>query len=449
MNILETIKIEKKTRVKISFEMKDSLKKAIPSAKWIATDKLWEVGPRSSVKLENWISSARKEFDIKSIQDKKNSFAEKIEESKEILGHTYSFKEVLKSKYNGFFNDGKWMVSADVYDQAQNEINNLNDERKSNRIKKNEIKNERDVGETLDLLEKIGKNYEKLDNYEYLFQDDYFYIKFGKYRDDEETYKKITSVWDELQQYVTFADENDNPGIKYDDNLKDVLELFKIPQTFIIDFSDNKFIENNEAEDTVEATAEEIKMLRKTKQKISKALEFKKNGELTAKTINTLKNFRRLTSGDSHYMISTGRGRNTKYSSSLNLGLLIEFCFFSRGNDSPRGGVMGDYISISNKEIKLLNKRLDYFLLEIEEDEREIKEQEDKEQEDKEKVLAERRETVKKIIDNLDGKVENWIKLPKEMKHPAPDYIYDLKVAYCLSWREFAHFVTTLDIVRG
>ncbi len=103
-------------------------------------------------------------------------------------------------------------------------------------------------------------------------------------------------------------------------------------------------------------------MKRITKVTLAKELNFKMNGELTVRTIEVLKGFRDLKSGDTHYVVSSGNGRNTKYSDVYDLGLLSKFCFFTKGNDAPRGGAMGNFITISKKEIRLLNKRPDYFL---------------------------------------------------------------------------------------
>lgn len=58
MNITIT-KTENGFEVKLPYALKDSFKKAIPSAKWNPAKKCWEIGPRSGKKAEAWAEQAQ------------------------------------------------------------------------------------------------------------------------------------------------------------------------------------------------------------------------------------------------------------------------------------------------------------------------------------------------------------------------------------------------------
>lgn len=50
--------------VALPFELKDSFKKAIPSAKWNATKKVWQIGVRSGKKAQVWADEAQSVADV-------------------------------------------------------------------------------------------------------------------------------------------------------------------------------------------------------------------------------------------------------------------------------------------------------------------------------------------------------------------------------------------------
>lgn len=56
---IEITKTEKGFTAKIPFSLKDSFKKAIPSAKWNKDEKVWEIGPRSGKKAQAWAEQAQ------------------------------------------------------------------------------------------------------------------------------------------------------------------------------------------------------------------------------------------------------------------------------------------------------------------------------------------------------------------------------------------------------
>jgi hypothetical protein len=173
MKILEMVKTETGAKVKITFEMKDSLKSAIPSAKWLSQEKMWSVGVRCVKKLENWIENASEQFDADSIQKDLDMKQEKIKNSYFLKGHTFDFKDEMKDMFSSAFfaeRDGKkgWFVSSEEADEAQKWLDSKNESRKSAQDnvfeaekKLEEIKHVRNVEKMSNLADEILKLIEK------------------------------------------------------------------------------------------------------------------------------------------------------------------------------------------------------------------------------------------------------------------------------------------------
>lgn len=70
-------KTENGFEVKLPFELKDSFKKAIPSAKWNGFKKVWEIGPRSGKKAQIWAEQAQ--VVAKALDEKKEREATEAE----------------------------------------------------------------------------------------------------------------------------------------------------------------------------------------------------------------------------------------------------------------------------------------------------------------------------------------------------------------------------------
>lgn len=245
MKILETLTTSSGTKIKISFEMKDSLKKAIPSAKWIADEKVWSVGPKSKEKLMDWVEKAKKQFNIDEIQSETDDRKNKINNSCMLNGHTFGFKDELKAKFQSAFfgekNDKKgWLVSEDEFDSAQTWLDAMNKTRKENHVTEDKIKELRETESAILKLDILKEIINKIgNNYDYAYKDDYFYNHFLKYSNIEKEGKLINGIALALSEYITFADDNDNPGLFFPDTYSDWLRIFGIPQAMIIEFNDD------------------------------------------------------------------------------------------------------------------------------------------------------------------------------------------------------------------
>lgn len=104
---MQHIKIEKNENgfnVHLPYELKDSFKKALPSAKWNATAKCWTVGSRSLKKVEAWAETA--EIVAEQIAHEKEAkdeleateaeFSEAIAELKKIGEQTNKAKQYIE-----------------------------------------------------------------------------------------------------------------------------------------------------------------------------------------------------------------------------------------------------------------------------------------------------------------------------------------------------------------
>ena len=222
--------------------MKDSLKKAIPSAKWIAAEKVWSVGPRSEKKLMAWVEQAKEQFNIDEIQEAVDNQKNKVDKSCMLHGHTFDFKDALKEKFpSAFFGEANgdkgWLVSIDEYEPAQKWLSEMNRKRREKHITEEKLIKLRETKSAvlkLDVLKEIINNIGS--SYEYAYQDDYFYSHFLKYSDLEKAGKLINGIAVTLSDYITFADENDNPGVFFPDSYSDWLRIFGIPKAMLIDF---------------------------------------------------------------------------------------------------------------------------------------------------------------------------------------------------------------------
>lgn len=123
--------INKRFYLKIPFELKDSLKKFIPSAKFCGEKKMWHVGSRSAQKLSVWVESNKVEIksgnSSRAAQDELK--AKRLTKKKMIAG-AYHGKEMLKKEFDAEFgcdhNGNKgWFVDRDVYRDAIKAVNAL------------------------------------------------------------------------------------------------------------------------------------------------------------------------------------------------------------------------------------------------------------------------------------------------------------------------------------
>lgn len=230
-----TISDQKVYLIETTFKMKDSLKKAIPSAKWSSEKKSWYVGSRSLKKLATWVEEAKKEFgDEAKIKAQHDAFLEKVENSTRISGHTFDYKELLKERFGAFFYKEHWHVPNDMYAKAQKTVDALNEIRKRNLVFKNNFK-KMDRTELLNELIKISnKNFSETScgSHEYNYKDDDFYKELCSYSDGGHyAYQQIRSLISELNTVAYGVDEDQMFEHKYSDKIGNaMLEFFGIPR---------------------------------------------------------------------------------------------------------------------------------------------------------------------------------------------------------------------------
>ncbi len=210
---------DNKFEIEISYEMKDSLKSAIPSVKWDSAKSVWVAGIRSFKKLEKWAAAAKEEFDFESISKKIEDKNEKMKKMYILYGDTFVCKDELKERFDVSWDskNKNWLVSADDQEKAQLFVENYDRilELRDNKINKEMFTKCNSYIDLLKLLKKLSKNfYISLDNKEYK-QDDEFKKLLVDIEDEDFLYiDDIKSIIDylvvDLEKALVFLDENDN-----------------------------------------------------------------------------------------------------------------------------------------------------------------------------------------------------------------------------------------------
>jgi len=76
---MQIIKITDGYAVKFPIALKDAFRTAFPSAKWNASAKQWEVGPRSGTRLQTWVDEATETAHRFEAQDERDFTAKELE----------------------------------------------------------------------------------------------------------------------------------------------------------------------------------------------------------------------------------------------------------------------------------------------------------------------------------------------------------------------------------
>lgn len=106
-----------------------------------------------------------------------------------------------------------------------------------------------------------------------------------------------------------------------------------------------------------------FRMERVTKKSLEKFMVYKKNGELTTRNIKALEAMLRdvIPNTKVRYHYWSGTRKHMNITTVVDVQLLAKFCEVTFGNDG-RGGVGSDYLIITKKERKKLEKRIAFFL---------------------------------------------------------------------------------------
>lgn len=226
-----TIKtIDGKHYIDIPFRLKDSLKKAIPSAKWDRFRKQWYVGPRSKKKLEAWLASAESEAaKIESERKaKKEALGKKLETMVKLDGKTYHIKDALKERFDALFHDGAWYVPKEKFEEAQEFVDQYN----SGAVMRADVEaTEGDLQKLLELIDKVSKNFSE-DGTEYLQDDDFSEMLRGYHYEAEDALKILSAIAEDLFFASQDGEENKNYyqfGYK---NSEGILRFFNLPETY-------------------------------------------------------------------------------------------------------------------------------------------------------------------------------------------------------------------------
>lgn len=236
------------------YQLKDSLKRAIPSAKWDGTKKLWSVGKRCKKKLETWAEENKKAEE--EALEKREAYRKKVAKMVELTGRTFDIKDELKERFDAEFHTvnfcGRvtkaWFVSPEVSEDAQAFVDAHNKKRLEKSISKEDVDCCVLAIDYLSLLEKAINNFNPETGL-YKYNDDYLAkgLICDFRRDDVATHKELRKrlifVGQELNKYLTFADENDNPGLFFDLDLSDILRVLGLPRSLVIDFYKGKVVD--------------------------------------------------------------------------------------------------------------------------------------------------------------------------------------------------------------
>lgn len=217
IDILEFFKDEQEGRyyIKIDYTMKESLKKAIPSAKWNPEKRLWYVGTRSGKKLEAWAEQAKSNFDVCALQSDADAYAKKLSESFKIDLNIYDVKDEVKDEYPVFFNaaDKSWYIYTQDNTVYEEFVAFVVKTRKSIKENRRKFSSAEFQGISFEMLEeKIRHLLHNFEGYEY-FQDDEFlslikeleydHMRSGDVKDIvKELYKDIKDALAEKRIYL-------------------------------------------------------------------------------------------------------------------------------------------------------------------------------------------------------------------------------------------------------
>ncbi len=104
-------------------------------------------------------------------------------------------------------------------------------------------------------------------------------------------------------------------------------------------------------------------MKRITKKSLEKNLRFTKDGNIHKNSLSALNSLLEDIKPKTKIFYKTwgGSRKHMKLMESIDTYLLGKFCKFEIGNDAPRGGAEGDFITVSTKEYNLLKKRISMF----------------------------------------------------------------------------------------
>jgi len=227
-NLLDVVSKDKRHFITIPFSLKDDFKRNFSTAKWHNSEKKWSVGSRSLKKLEKWIDSVK--TTLKEENEKKEAFIKSLEKMKVLNGNTFSIKEQLKEKFNAIYHDKKWYVEAKNYDEAQNFVNEMN----NNRVTQSMIDTQRNNVDKLNsYVEKIISNFDD-DGSSYLIEDElYDFIRYNA--SEDEVFTVLNEFNRDLFYAAQEAEELESYILKSDDSAIEILDFLNIPQFLYID----------------------------------------------------------------------------------------------------------------------------------------------------------------------------------------------------------------------